>query len=47
MMDINIYDMTEKQAKALLDKITSKLDELDGEDYFGSEGWKHYLEIED
>lgn len=46
-MLINIDDMTEQAVKSLLKKIIKKLDELDCEDFFGSEGWKHYLGFED
>lgn len=46
-MDIKIEDLTEEQAKTLLTKIVKKLDGLDGDDFFGTEGWKHYLGIED
>jgi hypothetical protein len=31
----------------LLTLIVDKLDDLDGEDYFGTEGWKHQFGIED
>ena len=44
---MNVNDMTEEQTKDLLIIIVNKLDELDGEDYFGSEGWKHYFGLED
>ena len=43
----NIDDLTEEAAKKLLKKIVTKLDELDGVDFFGSEGWKHYIGLED
>ncbi len=46
-MNISINKMTEAQAKELLKKIVDKLDELDGEDFFGTEGWKHYFGMED
>jgi hypothetical protein len=44
---MNIDDMTKKQLKEYLERIIGALDELDGEDYFGTEGWKHYLGIEE
>ncbi len=47
MVPCKISDMTEEAAKELLQKIILKLDELDGDDFFGSEGWKHYLGLED
>ena len=46
-MMIKIDDMTEQAAKDLLKKLIEKLNDLDGEDFFGSEGWKHYLGFED
>lgn len=42
-MFIEIEDMTEEQSKEALTKIVDWLDELDGDDYFGTEGWKHQL----
>ena len=39
--------MTEKAAKELLQKIMDQLDELDEDDYFGTEGWKHRFGVED
>ena len=44
---MKIKNLTEAAAKELLQKVIDKLDELDREDYFGSEGWKHYLGLED
>lgn len=44
---MNIQKLSEKDAKSLLKHIISKLDELDCEDYFGSEGWKHFFEIDE
>jgi hypothetical protein len=46
-MNIPISEMTEAQAKKMLQMIVDKLDELDGEDYFGTEGWKHFFGLED
>lgn len=46
-MDIPISEMTEQQAKKMLTLIVDKLDELDCEDYFGTEGWKHQFGLED
>ncbi len=42
-MFITIDKMTEKQAKKILKEIIEKLDNLDGDDYFGSEGWRHFM----
>jgi len=46
-LEIQIDRMTETQAKDLLEKIVNHLDELDLEDYFGTEGWKHEFGLED
>jgi hypothetical protein len=46
-MKIPVDKMTEEQAKELLKKIIDKLDDLDGEDFFGSEGWRHFLDLGD
>ena len=46
-LPIDIEKLTEAQAKEFLKEIVNRLDELDGEDFFGTEGWKHYLGIED
>jgi len=46
-LSISIKKMTEKQAKELLEKIVIQLDELDEEDYFGTEGWKHRFGLEE
>ena len=46
-MNIDIEDMTGEQAKKLLRTITEALDALDCDDYFGTEGWKHFLGLED
>ena len=46
-LNIDINDMTEDQAKNTLASIIEQLDELDGQDFFGTEGWKHYMGFED
>lgn len=46
-MLINVDDMNEQAVKDLLQRIITKLNDLDCEDYFGTEGWKHYLGFED
>ena len=46
-MKIKIEKMTEEQAKELLKQLVEKLDDLDTEDYFGTEGWRHLLGFED
>jgi hypothetical protein len=46
-MNINIEDLEGHQAKTILQDIVEKLDELDGEDFFGTEGWRVFLGLED
>ena len=43
----NVEDLTEKAAKNHLQAIINKLDDLDCEDFFGTEGWKHSFGFED
>jgi hypothetical protein len=43
----DINKLTGNQAKNELARIVEKLDELDGDDYFGTEGWRHYMGFED
>ncbi len=43
----NIEDMKPGAIKKLLKKIVEKLDALDSDDFFGTEGWKHHLLGED
>lgn len=45
-MNVNIQNLTLKQARDLLEKIVNKLDELDEEDFFGTEGWKHFFGLD-
>ena len=44
---MKISKLTEEAVREMLQTIVDKLDELDEEDFFGSEGWKHYLGMED
>lgn len=44
---IDIDDLTESQMRDMLSQIVDKLDELDEDDYFGTEGWRHFFGIED
>lgn len=46
-LDIEVDDMTEEQAKTLLKRLIAALDDLSREDFFGTEGWKHYMGFED
>ncbi len=48
MLDLNEIDgFNEKYAKSSLKKLVTKLDELDEEDFFGTEGWRRYFGLED
>lgn len=42
-----VKKLSEKGAKEVLVEIIEKLDDLDDEDFFGTEGWRHYLGFED
>lgn len=44
---MNISKLNDQAVRELLQRIVNKLDELDEEDFFGSEGWKHFFEEED
>lgn len=46
-ISIEVEKLSEDQAKELLKDLIEKLDELDQEDFFGTEGWRHYLEFKD
>jgi hypothetical protein len=35
------------EAQKYLEKLMRKLDELDEDDFFGTEGWRHFLMGED
>lgn len=43
-MKLKIDKMTEDQVKELLKELIEKLDE---DDFFGTEGWRHFLGFED
>jgi hypothetical protein len=42
-----VDDMKEEAVRAYLKKLMAALDEKDGDDFFGTEGWRHYLMGED
>lgn len=44
---MNLDDMKASAIKKMLKKLIEKLDELDAEDFFGTEGWRKYLLGED
>jgi len=39
---MNISKLNEEAVREILQTIVDKLDELDEEDFFGTEGWKHF-----
>lgn len=43
----NIDKLSEQGAKELLLQIIEKLDDCDGDDFFGTEGWQHFFGLED
>ena len=43
LINIPIDELTEVQAKHLLNRIIDCLDEADEDDIFGTEGWKHFM----
>lgn len=45
-ISIPVEEMTEEQAKKYLQIIINNLDELDGDDFFGTEGWRHMFGLE-
>jgi hypothetical protein len=42
-----VSKLTEEAAKEMLVFIMDKLDELDEDDTFGTEGWRHDFEMDD
>jgi hypothetical protein len=43
----DVDKLTDKAAKELLKEIIDQLDELDCDDFFGTEGWRHMFGLED
>jgi hypothetical protein len=39
--------LSEEGAKEYLKDLIQKLDEVDEDDFFGTEGWRHYFGLED
>ena len=37
----------DEEVRKFLKKLVKKLDELECEDFFGTEGWRHFLGFED
>lgn len=47
-MNTNIVDdLSEEGAKKILKLLIAKLDECDEEDMLGTEGWRHFVGMED
>ena len=47
MIPLEIDDLTEEQAKDILKNLVDQMDDLDMEDFFGSEGWRHMFGFEE
>lgn len=47
MSDREVELLSEDGAKDYLRNLIQELDKLDEEDYFGTEGWRHYMRLED
>ena len=41
----NYNKCTKETLVELLEQLVKKLDELDQDDFFGSEGWRQYLDL--
>ena len=39
--------LTKEHLIDLLNSLVYELDKLDNEDFFGTEGWRHFLDLED
>lgn len=46
-MHKRVENLSEKAAREILSKLIIMLDELDGDDFFGTQGWRYYLNMED
>ena len=44
---MNINKLNENAKNELLSKLIDRLDELDEDDFFGTEGWQKYFGLED
>lgn len=47
MTEREVDMLSEEGAKEYLRELISKLDNLDEEDFFGTQGWRHYFQLED
>ncbi len=45
-MKVRIEDMTIEQLRYFLKLLIEKLNELDNDDFFGTEGWRHFMGFE-
>lgn len=45
-MNMNPNQTTKAYIFEKLQELVEKLDELDKEDFFGTEGWRHFLDME-
>ena len=46
-LDMNVGDITPEAQRDLLESFIDVLDDLDGDDTFGEDGWKSGLNLED
>ena len=44
---MDLSKMTQKAKNDLLKHLVDKLDELDEQDYFGTEGWKYFFSVDE
>ncbi|MDD5358238.1 MAG: hypothetical protein PHX80_03775 [Candidatus Nanoarchaeia archaeon] len=42
-ISIDVEDLTVKQAKEQLSALIEALDDLSSQDFFGTEGWRHFM----
>jgi hypothetical protein len=47
LTELNNYNLSDEQVEELLVALADELDQQDGEDGFGTEGWKHTFGLED
>lgn len=43
---MNIKKMSDEAVREILESLIEQMDELDQDDFFGSEGWEHYFGFE-
>ena len=43
---MNLNNLTKEALIEILEDLIDQLDSLDNEDFFGTEGWKHFFNME-